>query len=289
MDVMALVYPLGDVFVGSFPITQGFGENPQLYNAKFGLKGHNGTDFGCPTGTMVLSAADGWVSEVGFDTNGYGNYVKIVHNGYLTLYGHLNDYIVNVGDKMVAGQLLGHSNNTGNSTGPHLHFGVAPCDVNGVKIAPDNGYSGYIDPMGASCDWQIKNLTAPIVPQVAPTPETTTIPVKTTDFTVMNAQGSDYKVIVTFCQANGLNDFLTANHQAPLDIQGINPGDPEGGSKVNMFIADLMSQIHELKTQTPVPTPTSTFAAPQAPMPQSAQTSLLTTIFNTVKGFIWET
>src|SRR5882672_5603711 len=104
-----MAFILGDIFIGNFPMTQSFGANPQTY-AAFGLKAHPGTDWGCPSMTMALSAADGFVSEIGFESGGYGNYIKIVHGEYLTLYGHLNDIIVKKGDQIISGQLIGHTN-----------------------------------------------------------------------------------------------------------------------------------------------------------------------------------
>lgn len=158
-----MAFPLSDIFIGNFPITQTFGVNKASY-LKFGLQGHNGVDFGCTTGTQVVSAADGWIKEVGFDGGGYGNYVKIIHQGYLTLYGHLQQAVVHVGDRVIAGQLIGLSDNTGNSSGPHLHFGVAPCDGNGIKTLVSNGFAGYIDPLGNQCVWMLRNYLAPVKP-----------------------------------------------------------------------------------------------------------------------------
>lgn len=161
-------YLLSDIFIGDFVITQRFGSNPAQY-AKFGLRGHNGIDFGCPTGTQIVSAADGLVIETGYDPTGYGYYIKVKHDGYLTLYAHLSQIIAKQGEQVLAGELIGLSGNTGNSTGAHLHFGVAPCDDNGLKTQSNNGYSGYIDALSKLCQWSLKNLTAPVTPP-PPTP-----------------------------------------------------------------------------------------------------------------------
>jgi hypothetical protein len=159
-----MTFILSDIFIGNFIETQAFGVNPQNY-AQFGLKGHNGLDFGCPNNTQIISTADGWVMEVGSDPTGYGNYVKVVHNGFLTIYGHFDHAVVKVNDKVLKGQLLGLSDNTGNSTGSHLHFGVAPCDAQGIKTETNNGFSGYINPNGDRCKWEIVNLITPITPK----------------------------------------------------------------------------------------------------------------------------
>jgi hypothetical protein len=86
----------------------------------------------------VLAAADGVVTVAGWHipnchdpvqnptTNcGYGLYIEINHpNGYTTRYGHLSAVTVRLGQQVYAGQIIGTSGNTGNSSGPHLHFGV---------------------------------------------------------------------------------------------------------------------------------------------------------------------
>lgn len=108
-----------------FPITQRFGENPQWYPL---TNGHNGLDFGLPLHTPVHVALDGKVTRVSKDQTGYGNHIRIKHdNNLLTLYAHLDTYNwseVSVGNIVFGGQLIGHSGNTGWSTGPHLHFEV---------------------------------------------------------------------------------------------------------------------------------------------------------------------
>ena len=127
----------------SGPITQLFGENPDIYK-KWGFPGHNGIDYGIPNGTQVKSAASGTISQVSFENGGYGNYVRIAHQdgsrNYYTYYAHLASAAVAAGQNVEAGQLIGYSNNTGASTGPHLHFGL--------KIDGENpAYKGYVDPM----------------------------------------------------------------------------------------------------------------------------------------------
>jgi murein DD-endopeptidase MepM/ murein hydrolase activator NlpD len=113
-------------------ITQYFGntpfatKNPQIYSTK----GHNGVDFGTPIGTKIKAARSGIVAGTGNTDNfpgcySYGKWVLITHdNGLSTLYAHLSYVIANEGDKVLTGQIIGYSGNTGYSTGPHLHFGV---------------------------------------------------------------------------------------------------------------------------------------------------------------------
>ncbi|MBI3163021.1 MAG: peptidoglycan DD-metalloendopeptidase family protein [Chloroflexi bacterium] len=125
------------------PITQLFGENPDIYK-KWGFPGHNGIDYGIPNGTPVGAATAGTVAVVAFENGGYGNYVKLSHvdgsKTYYTYYAHLASATVSAGQKVKAGAVVGNSNNTGASTGPHLHFGL--------KIDGENPpYKGYVDPM----------------------------------------------------------------------------------------------------------------------------------------------
>jgi murein DD-endopeptidase MepM/ murein hydrolase activator NlpD len=127
-------------------ITQFFGENLSPLYASWGLKGHNGLDFVCPNRTPILSAHDGIVDRVYDETNssvtkGFGVY--ILHpEGWFTVYWHMLSVCVKLGETVKAGQPLGYSDNTGQSTGPHLHFGLYafPRDMS-------NGYDGAIDPL----------------------------------------------------------------------------------------------------------------------------------------------
>jgi hypothetical protein len=85
---------------------------------------HRGTDYQCPTGTGVLATAAGQVITSAF-VSGYGEYIKLDHgNGITSGYAHLNLRQVTVGQTVTAGQQIGLSGNTGNSTGPHLHFEI---------------------------------------------------------------------------------------------------------------------------------------------------------------------
>ena len=85
-------------------------------------------------------AADGGTVEYAGWYYGYGKYVKIRHaNGLVTTYSHLNTIGVVAGQKVSRGQLIGRVGNTGNSSGPHLHFEVIK---NGVRVNPLN----YVTP-----------------------------------------------------------------------------------------------------------------------------------------------
>lgn len=129
-------------FQGQATLTQGFG--PTSFSAEPAYDGyshfHTGLDFGVPTGTPIDAAGAGKVVAAGWDSTGYGNRVIIDHgNGRLTLYGHLDKITVAAGDQVGAGQRIGLSGSTGNSTGPHLHFGL---QVNGQWVDPTSYLGG---------------------------------------------------------------------------------------------------------------------------------------------------
>lgn len=87
-------------------------------------KFHTGLDLAVPRGTSVQAAAGGEVSFAGW-SGGYGNLLIIQHpDGRETRYGHLDQLLVVVGDKVAAGQGVALSGSTGKSTGPHLHFEI---------------------------------------------------------------------------------------------------------------------------------------------------------------------
>lgn len=106
----------------------------------FGLrrwKWHYGDDLRLNTGDSVHAAFDGIVRMARYDRYGYGHYILIRHyNGLETLYGHLSKRLMEPGDIVKAGDVIGLGGSTGRSTGPHLHFevryqgnAIAPTDV----------------------------------------------------------------------------------------------------------------------------------------------------------------
>ena len=113
---------------GSGPVYAGYYIRPLVGGVKTqGLHGYNAIDIATPIGTPLLAAASGQViiSRSSGWNGGYGNYIVLSHyNGTQTLYGHLSKTFVSVGDNIVQGQVIGLSGNTGDSTGPHLHFEV---------------------------------------------------------------------------------------------------------------------------------------------------------------------
>lgn len=89
-------------------------------------KYHGAIDYGVSEGTKVYAAEEGIILHKGWNSTGYGNLVVIQHaNGLRTYYGHGNgQFYVEEGQKVERGQLIMLSGNTGNSSGPHLHFEV---------------------------------------------------------------------------------------------------------------------------------------------------------------------
>lgn len=140
-------------FNGTVRVTGEFGTN------------HKGTDYGLSNRTAIIATADGvvikeekdiskknkkgvrqWIANTQNDpfkrqlgnvmilrslkTEDYGNYVKIDHgNNISTLYAHLDETVVSVGQSVKEGQLIGYSDSTGNSTGGHLHYEIRVKDV----------------------------------------------------------------------------------------------------------------------------------------------------------------
>ena len=133
-------------FQGSQVITQLFGENPEFYRqfvySGVALLGHNGIDFGLATGTNVLATDQGEVIYVGFEAGGFGLYVKLQHRWGESLYAHMGRANVATGQRVSRGQILGISDNSGGSIGPHLHFGIRI-----FPYARDDGWGGFMDPM----------------------------------------------------------------------------------------------------------------------------------------------
>ena len=94
---------------------------------------HKGLDIGAPTGTKIVAGADGTVIGAQFnDSMGY--YVLIDHgDGKQTYYMHNSSLVVSAGDTVKAGQLIAYSGSTGDSTGPHCHFGLK---IDGTFVNP---------------------------------------------------------------------------------------------------------------------------------------------------------
>jgi murein DD-endopeptidase MepM/ murein hydrolase activator NlpD len=97
-----------------------------LVNSRFGPRWgrmHGGVDLDLNTGDAVYATFDGIIRVKSYDRYGFGYYYVVRHkNGLETLYGHLSKHVMEVGDEVLAGDLLGKGGSTGRSTGPHLHY-----------------------------------------------------------------------------------------------------------------------------------------------------------------------
>lgn len=86
---------------------------------------HRALDIASPLGTVITAADRGVVIRAGWNHQGYGNLVIVDHkNDFLTLYAHLSEILVEAGQIVSAGEVIGEVGSTGNSTGPHLHFEI---------------------------------------------------------------------------------------------------------------------------------------------------------------------
>ena len=162
---LQLTYPLKEIY-----ITQRFGnKNPQLYG--LGILGHNGIDFRAKHGTPIYASNDGYASYQ-IDAGGGHGVVVITDKEYesidgqssywKTIYWHMPDPLKEprlaswLADKtgftfVSKGQLLGYADNTGRSTGSHLHYGLKPVAKGEnwgtyFNAEQSNGYFGAVDP-----------------------------------------------------------------------------------------------------------------------------------------------
>lgn len=94
---------------------------------------HTGIDFAVKEGTAVTATASGIVASAGWDEE-LGNLVVVDHeNGYLTMYGHNKQILVKKGERVLRGDVIALSGNTGHSSAPHLHYGIVK---DGISIDP---------------------------------------------------------------------------------------------------------------------------------------------------------
>lgn len=155
---LSLAFPLKERF-----ITQSFGKNATDVYSSLGLKGHNGEDWRAPDGTPCYATHDGRVTYAGYD--GAGGLTIVIRTEeefesvdgvpsyWKTIYCHLKKDTLKVtgGQQVKVGQHIADCDNTGLSTGSHLHFGLKPI-VRGEQewqwenIEDTNGYRGAVDP-----------------------------------------------------------------------------------------------------------------------------------------------
>lgn len=121
-DKMAHIPAILPVRIKDFTIASGFGYRRDLINGSSVF--HEGIDFAAPMGTPVYATADGEIRSSGREI-GYGNCIEIDHGyNYVSRYAHLNEILVQDGEKVKRGQMIGKVGSSGKSSGPHLHYEV---------------------------------------------------------------------------------------------------------------------------------------------------------------------
>ncbi|MCX4818479.1 M23 family metallopeptidase [Streptomyces sp. NBC_01142] len=122
--------------VSGYTLTASFNQGGAMWSQK-----HSGQDFAVPVGTTVKAAGAGTVVKAGPNGGGdgpaYGNAIVIKHaNGKYSQYAHLSQVNVGIGSTVKAGQTIAKSGNTGNSSGPHLHFEIRTTPNYGSALNP---------------------------------------------------------------------------------------------------------------------------------------------------------
>ncbi|WP_395361234.1 M23 family metallopeptidase [Streptomyces sp. YH02] len=122
--------------VSSYTLTASYNQGGAMWAHK-----HSGQDFAVPVGTPVKAAGSGTVVKAGPNGGGdgpaYGNAIVVKHaNGTYSQYAHLSKIKVYAGQKVLAGQQIALSGNTGNSSGPHLHFEIRTTPNYGSAVNP---------------------------------------------------------------------------------------------------------------------------------------------------------
>ncbi|AMW12085.1 peptidase [Streptomyces qaidamensis] len=122
--------------VKKYKLSASFAQNGGMWQST-----HSGQDFAVPTGTQVVATHGGTVVKAGGNGAGdgpaYGNAVVIKHgNGTYSQYAHLSKVTVRVGQIVKTGQEIAKSGNTGNSSGPHLHFEIRTTPNYGSAVDP---------------------------------------------------------------------------------------------------------------------------------------------------------
>ncbi|MFI5967284.1 M23 family metallopeptidase [Streptomyces asoensis] len=122
--------------VKKYTLSAGYAQAGKMWQST-----HSGQDFAVPSGTKVMAAHGGTVVKAGGNGAGdgpaYGNAIVIKHaNGVYSQYAHLSHINVKVGQIVKTGQKIALSGNTGNSSGPHLHFEIRTTANYGSAINP---------------------------------------------------------------------------------------------------------------------------------------------------------
>ena len=134
-DRLAHIPSVLPINIADYTMSSGYGYrvDPIYGSSKF----HEGLDFAASKGTDVFATGDGKITLAKREA-GYGNCIDIDHGyNYRTRYAHLSEILVNAGEEVKRGQLIGKVGSTGKSTGPHLHYEVR------FKDEPQNPVNYY--------------------------------------------------------------------------------------------------------------------------------------------------
>ncbi len=131
---------------GRWPVVQRWGDHADYY-AQFRyngvpLKGHIGLDFAAPIGTLIFAVDQGRVTELSYEAQGFGRYLKVEHSWGEAFYANLEDTLVESGQVVTRGEQLGYTGDSQSKGLPHLHFGL--------RIKPFqrfDGWGGFTDPL----------------------------------------------------------------------------------------------------------------------------------------------
>jgi murein DD-endopeptidase MepM/ murein hydrolase activator NlpD len=142
VDMLASIPAIMPVENGIQRLVSGYGMRMHpIYKT---MRMHTGVDFTAPTGTPIYAPGNGRVTTVERSRYGYGMVIVIDHGyGYETLYSHLSQFNVRVGQRVKRGEVIGFVGNSGISTAPHLHYEVIR---NGSKVNPINYFFNDLSP-----------------------------------------------------------------------------------------------------------------------------------------------
>lgn len=144
-------------------VTQWYGVNKVLYSP-YGLPGHEGLDLRASNGSPIFACAPGVVrrAEASESSGGaYGIQVRLEHilgaDTFASIYAHLQEIRVAIGDLVVAGQILGLADDTGNSNGAHLHLGLKKRGVGAASFMPFDFVNPvpYLPDLWPGNGWQV--------------------------------------------------------------------------------------------------------------------------------------
>jgi murein DD-endopeptidase MepM/ murein hydrolase activator NlpD len=132
LETGAASIPSARPIVTSANFTSGYGVRSDPFRGSAAM--HAGIDLAGPLGTPVYATADGVVGRSEWNNGGYGNLIEVNHGqGIQTRFGHLSQRMVQVGERVRRGQLIGLMGSTGRSTGSHLHYEVR---IDGRAVNP---------------------------------------------------------------------------------------------------------------------------------------------------------